>query len=173
MARRPRVTTETTVFVAARSRWAGYAACAWAVAFAAQSFYYAVGGTAGAETWPRAIAEPVLARDPGWIPVMWGTGAAKLLAGALALALVRPWGRSLPRRVLRATGWGAGGLLLLYGAANLVQHGLMVAGVVAIPDGLGATAARWHLFFWDPWWMLGGGLLLAAARRFGARPNAA
>lgn len=151
------------------SGWAGYAAGGWAVLFAAQSFYYAAGGTAGAETWPGAIAAPVLARDPGWVAIMWGTGAAKLVGGVLALALVRPWGRALPRGLLLAAGWAAGGLLLLYGAANLVQHGLMVGGAVAIPDGLGARSARWHLWLWDPWWMVGGGLFLAATRRFGRR----
>lgn len=139
-----------------RARGAGFGAAAWAVLFSLQSFYYAAGGTAGAETWPAVIAEPVLARDPGWVAFMWGTGAAKLLAGALGLALAGVWGRGIPRRLRLGAGWLAGAMLLLYGAASLVQHGLMVAGGVAIPDGLGETAARWHLVVWDPWWMLGG-----------------
>ena len=137
--------------------WAAYAATAWAAVFAALSFYWAAGGTAGAVTIGPAIAAPVLARDPTWVAILWGTGALKLLGGLLALALVRPWGRLIPRRLLLVVGWGASALMGLYeGAASLVQHGLMAAGVLSIPDGLGATALRWHLLLWDPWWLVGG-----------------
>ena len=148
------------------SRWAGYAACAWALLFSGQSFYYAAGGTAGADTWTRAIAEPVAARDPTWIALLWATGAAKVLIGLLALALGRPRGGGIPRRPLLLAGWGAGALLALYGGANGVQHGLMVAGVIRIPEGLGRTAALWHLFLWDPYWLVGGILFVVAARRY-------
>ncbi len=44
--------------------WAGYAACAWAFVFAALSFYWAAGGTAGVNTNAPAVTKPVLARDP-------------------------------------------------------------------------------------------------------------
>jgi hypothetical protein len=86
----------------------------------------------------------------------------KALGGLVALALVQPWGRRLPRWFLCAAAWG-GGLALLYGAASLVQHALMLAGVIAVPAGLGRTAARWHLLLWDPWWILGGVLFVATA----------
>jgi hypothetical protein len=91
--------------------WAAYAAGAWAAVFAALSFYWAAGGTAGAATIGPAIAEPVLARDPTWVAILWGTGALKLLGGLLALALVRPWGRLMPRRPLLVVGWGASALM--------------------------------------------------------------
>jgi hypothetical protein len=132
--------------------------------FAAVSVYWAAGGTAGTATIGPAITEPVLARDPTWVTLMWGTVALKVLAGLLALALVRPWGRSVPRRLLLTAAWGAGALMALYaGTASLVQHGLMAAGTLSIPAGLGATALRWHLVLWDPWWLLGGLLFVAAA----------
>jgi hypothetical protein len=63
-------------------------------------------------------------------------------------------------------------LLTLYGAANLVQHGLMEAGIVDTPDGLGSDAVTWHLALWDPWWLLGGILFLLAAREGTAPPEA-
>src|SRR3712207_3367143 len=85
------------------------------------------------------------------------------------LALVQPWGRVLPRWLLHPVAWGVSSLCMLYGGALFVQHGLMVAGVIPIPPGLGATAARWHLVLWDPWWLLGGVLLLAAA--WSTRPH--
>ncbi len=137
--------------------WAGYAAWAWAVAFAALSFYWAVGGRFGVETNAPAITKPVLAGDPGWIALLWLTGVLKLIAALLALALVRPWGRALPRWLLLAGGWGAFAIMAVYeGAASLLQHALMVAGAIATPAGLGETSARWHLALWDPWWLLGG-----------------
>jgi hypothetical protein len=131
------------------------------------NFYYAAGGTAGAGTWPPAIAAGVLRRDPAWIAVMWGTGALKVAAGLLALALAHPLGRRLPRRPLLAAAWAAVAIIGGYeGAASLVQHALMAAGVLAIPAGLGPTALRWRLVLWDPCWLLGGILFAAAALRY-------
>jgi hypothetical protein len=151
------VTAPTTAKRSPALAWTGYAACAWAVLFAALSFYWAAGGTAGVEMNAPAITRPVLARDPGWIAILWITGALKLVAGLLALALVRPWGRLLPRWLLLGAGWTAFAIMALYeGAASLLQHALMVTGAIATPAGLGETSARWHLFLWDPWWLLGG-----------------
>jgi hypothetical protein len=150
--------------------WAGYAACAWAFVFAALSFYWAAGGTAGTATIGPAIAQPVLARDPTWVALMWGTVALKVLAGLLALTLVRPWGRLVPRWLLLTAAWGAGALMALYeGAASWVQHGLMAAGVLSTPEGLGATALHWHLVLWDPWWLVGGILFALATWSYSRR----
>ena len=153
---------------------AAYLACAWALAFAAVSAYWALGGEVGGETIAADVEAVPLANEPA---VVWGTAGAKALAGLLALALVRPWGRALPRRALLAAAWAAGALLTLYGAANAVDHGRMVAGTRATPEILGERAARWHLLLWDPVWLLGGLLFLAAAwsyqrrsRRETARP---
>ena len=155
--------------VVASENRAAYAAAAWMVIFAAMSFYWAAGGMVGAETLGPAISDRAEVRDPDFVAVLWATAVAKLLGAGLALALVQPCGRRLPRRLLLTVAWAAAGLILLYGAANLVQHALMVTGVLDVPAGLGRTAARWHLFFWDPFWLLGGGLLAAAAARFGQR----
>lgn len=144
------------------ARLAGYAACAWALSFAALSFYWAAGGTFGAETIGPALASLALARDPQFVAILWITGVLKVVAGLLALALVQSWGRLISRWLLLIAGWGASAALILYGGASFVQHALMVAGTITIPAGLGATAARWHLLLWDPWWLLGG-LLFAAA----------
>lgn len=146
------------------TRWAGYAACAWAVAFAAISFYWAAGGTIGVNTNAPAITTHVLARDPSWIAIMWGAGVLKVIAGLLALALVRPWGRAIPHWLLLTAAWGAVAIMGVYeGGASLIQHALMVAGVIGTPEGLGATSARWHLLLWDPWWLIGGILFGIAA----------
>ena len=115
----------------------------------------------GRETIAADIAQIPLANDP---VVVWATAGLKALVGMLALALVRPWGRLLLRRVLVAAAWATGLLLTLYGVANLVDHGRMVAGLRATPAVLGEQAARWHLLLWDPVWLLGGVLFLAAAQ---------
>lgn len=150
--------------------WAAYAACAWALAFAAVSFYWAAGGTAGIDSIGPALTQPVLARHPGWVAIMWATGVLKVALALLALALVRPWRRLLPRWLLLAAAWVAGAIMLVYeGAASLIQHALMVAGVIATPAGLGETAARWHLVLWDPWWLVGGILFVAATWQYQRR----
>jgi hypothetical protein len=132
--------------------------------FAASSFYWAVGGTVGLETVGNELERRAEAREPGMVAEVWAAAGLKILAGLLALALVRPWGRALPRRLLVIGSWATGSLLTLYGAANLIQHGLMEIGVAGVPDDLGETAVTWHLVLWDPFWLLGGLLFLAAAR---------
>lgn len=155
--------------------WAGYAAAIWAFLFAVMSFYWALGGRLGVETIGDAITKPALAGDPTILAVVWITGVLKVVAGVLALALVQPWGRRIPRWLLLLGGWGASVIFLVYGAANLVQGAFIVAGAIPTPAGLGAVAARWHLFLWDPWWLLGGVLFALAtwgfSRRRGMRQN--
>jgi hypothetical protein len=149
--------------------WPGYAASAWAFVFAAVSFYWAAGGTVGAGTIGPEIEELARSRRPSFVALLWGTGALKVIGGILALALVRPWGRVIPRRLLLPVAWGAGVLLLLYAVVNLVQHGLAEGGVIGIPDPASRSAVRWHLVLWDPWWLLGGILFVAAAWSLGRR----
>jgi predicted MFS family arabinose efflux permease len=131
--------------------------------FAAMSFYWAAGGTAGSTTLGTRLEELAHSREPDFVAVLWITGLLKFAGGVLALALVH---RRAPRRLLLVAAWGAAALLLLYAVANLVQHGLIVAGAIEMPAGLGDTAARWHLLFWDPFWLLGGVLTALAAREF-------
>lgn len=150
----------------AARRWISYAACAWALLFAAMSFYWAAGGKIGIHTIAAQVEEIALANDP---IVVFVTGVLKALLALLALALAQPWGAVIPRRLLLIAGWGAGIFLLLYGGASLVDHGLMVTGVIDTPAVLGHRAARWHLFFWDPWWLLGGILFTLTIRRFQRR----
>lgn len=142
--------------------WSGYAACVWALTFAAVSFYWAAGGRLGEGTIGAAVEGPALAREPAFVALLWATAVLKILAAVLALALIRKILRWMPRRLLLLGGWGAAALLLLYGLANLVQHLLIAAGRIDMPAGLGRAALPWHLLLWDPVW-IGGGLLFALA----------
>lgn len=149
--------------------WLGYAAAAWAVIFAAISFYWAAGGTALLETLGVTLRDMALARDPLAILVGgWLVGLAKLIGALLPLSLVRGWCRLLSCRLLRALTWAAGIGMLLYGAASFVQHLLMATGVITLPPGLGRTGAYGHLLLWDPWWSLGGILFIAVSYQLSA-----
>jgi len=151
--------------------WAVYGAAAWALVFAAMSFYWAAGGSIGASTLSDAIVEPARAREPGFVAVLWATGALKAIAGLLALALIWPRNQLLPRWIPLTATWVAGVGMLLYGGANLAVRGIMAVGLLATPESMHSAAARWHLFLWDPWWVLGGALFVLAAWWSGRLPR--
>ena len=156
-----------------RGRWLAYVAAGWAFIFAAMSCYWALAVMLGADQFPGVLAaarstgrvfeEQARARDPQLIALLWVTGALKVVAGLIALAVVRAWDRRIPRGLRLVAAWLVGGFVTLYAVANLIDHALMAAGVRHTPEGLGSTALRWHLVFWDPWWLLGGLLFLGAA----------
>jgi Protein of unknown function (DUF3995) len=143
------------------TRWAAFGAAVWAFAFAAVRGFWALGGELSIETIAVEIARSPLANDPVFV---WATAGVKALTGMLALALVWPWGRLLPQRVLIDAAWLTGLLLTHYGGANLVDHGRMVAGLRDTPQVLVEQVARWHLLLWDPVWSLCGLMFLAAAQ---------
>ena len=147
---------------------AAYAAASWAFVFAAMSFYLALGGGVGIGSQAVSIREQV--DDPEFVAVLWATGVLKVVAGVIALALVRPWGRRIPRRALLVLAGGTAGLLLLYGGLGWAQAVLWETGVHEIPASVGATASRWKLLFWEPFWLLGGVLFLLAVLQFRRRP---
>jgi hypothetical protein len=61
-----------------------YGGAAWALPFAAASFYWAAGGTIG------------VPRGPGSVAVSWFTGALETIAAVLLLALIGQWAESSP-----------------------------------------------------------------------------
>ncbi len=151
--------------------WIPYTAAAWAVVFAIVSFYWASGGTIGIGTLARSIQQLGRERSPSFVAEVWATGVLKLVAAAIALALIRPWGKRIAPRLLRILIWGTGVTLLLYGGSNLIQDVLIVAGVIDVPKSMGPEAVRWYLFLWEPWWILGGVLFLATAWQTRGRPE--
>lgn len=88
--------------------WAAYTACALAWLYAVPSFYWALGGTAGLHTLGGAIEELARTRDPAGVALGIGAGLLKVAGGLLALALVRPWGRAIPGRLLGDAGCAGG-----------------------------------------------------------------
>ncbi|MDP9071124.1 MAG: DUF3995 domain-containing protein [Actinomycetota bacterium] len=145
------------------TNWAAYAASGWAFAFGGLSLYWGLGGTALAGTVSPDAEAMVEERIAWFIALLWAVAVLKLGIGALALALVRPWGRSVPRWMLLLAAWGAGAAMVLYGAVQLSLSVPVLTGAVSAPEAPEPSVLRWHVFLWQPYWLMGGILLLIAA----------
>ena len=143
--------------------WPGYAAAAAAFAFAVPSLYWAAGGMAGFGTLGGRIEELARERDTALVAATWVAFVLKVAGGFLALALVRPWGRRLPPRLLLRTAWAGAALLVVYGTSQTVTVALLATEVVDDTQDLSSGALRWRLFLWEPWFLVWGVLLGLAA----------
>jgi hypothetical protein len=154
----------------ARSRvgaWAGYAACALALLSAVSSFYWAFGGTAGLDTVGGAIEDLARSHDARGLALAVGAGILKVAAGLLALALVRPWGRAAPRRLLLGVAWAGSTVLTAYGGLLVAVGALVLSGVINPAGPVDRTVLRWHVMLWDLWFLVWGLLLGVAAWHYG------
>ena len=144
----------------AQRTWPAYAAAAWAVPFALVSLFWGLGGEFG------FYVEEVLDAEPSTATVNWIALGLKLAAAAVALALVRPWGRALPRGLLLALAWLAAGVLILHVVAGTTETALAAAGVLAVEgtsyEGHVGDYVLWEAV-WEPFWLLGGVLFALAA----------
>src|SRR5215471_12547997 len=112
-----RTGTEKRQSAAAASGWsavgtvAAYAAAIVAFAYALMSLYWALGGHALVSTIGGYVEQ--FARRGGALPGLIALAAtlAKVAGGLLALALVRPWGRMVPRSWLLSGSAGVSALL--------------------------------------------------------------
>jgi hypothetical protein len=146
--------------------WA-YAACALALLYAVPSFYWALGGTAGLDTVGGAIEELGRSRDPAGVALGIGAGVLKVAGALLALALVRPWGRAIPRRLLLGAAWAASVVLTVYGGLLVAVGALVLTGLISPSGPVDRTALRWHVLLWDLWFLVWGLMLGAAAWHYG------
>ena len=141
---------------------AAYAAAVVAFTYALVSLYWAVGGHRLVSTVGGYVAQ--FARQGGAVPVLLALAAtaAKVAGGLLALALVRPWGRVIPRRLLLAGATAVSVLLVGYGGLSVLLGALVLSGVIHPAGGVDRTALRWHVGVWDLWFLIWG-ILLALA----------
>lgn len=148
--------------VGASARRAASAAAALAFASAAVSLYWTLGGTLLLDTVGGTVED--LARERSAIGIVLGASAAaaKVIAGALALGLVRASGATLTRRLLVRLNVLASAVLVLYGGFNVAAGGLVLAGIVAPAHPPNERALRWHVFGWDLWFLVWGVLLAVA-----------
>jgi hypothetical protein len=134
---------------------------------AVPSFYWTLGGTAGLHTLGGAIEELARTRDPAGVALGLGAGLLKVAGGLLALALVRPWGRAIPRRLLGGAAWAAGVVLTAYGGLLVAVGALVLTGLISPSGPVDRTALRWHVLLWDLWFLVWGLVLGVAAWHFG------
>ena len=95
------------------------AACAWAVLFAALSFFWAAGSRTGIQPLEQ---QPASSRTV-WLVVDLAAGFLKIGGGVLALVLVRTGQHRMIHRLLLAAAWMGGVGLCLYGGLGFVSVG--------------------------------------------------
>jgi len=126
-------------------------AAALAFASAAVTLYWTLGGTAGLDTLGGRFEELARDRSAGSIALGATVVAAKLAAAALALALLRR-----PSRVLSTIALVGGALLALYGAVLVAAGALVLTGIIDPSGPVDEYGLRWHVLFWDPWFLVWG-----------------
>jgi hypothetical protein len=137
-------------------------AAGWCVLFAVPHVYWALGGHRGLAS--SAGVELATTR-PLWFVLLglWGVALVLLLGAGYCFGLERWRLRGLPRRAVVVLGVLGGALLLIRGVLLEVVLGTGAGGVAA---AVGPVQAHWSLVLWNPWFALGGVLVLLAVRRF-------
>lgn len=140
------------VLVTGRSlAWAGYAASAWAVAYAiGVRGYQGLGGTLGLA---GTFEDPAGMRRASLV-----AGVGILLVGVGALALVRPWGLRLPRRLVIVPALTGSAYAMAHALTAYVTKPLHAVGVVELRfDGWAqrdeTAQFLWDLLFYEPWFL--------------------
>ncbi len=148
---------------------AAYAAAVAALSNALMSAYWALGGHGLISTVGGYVTQ--FAHQKGATPVLLAlaAAAAKAAGGLLALALVQPWGRVIPRGWRLAGSAGASALLVVYGGLNVLLGALVLSGVIHPAGSVDRTALRWHVGVWDLWFLVWGILLALATAGYWRR----
>lgn len=127
-----------------KRRWGGYAGFGWALAYIPIHIYWALGGSAAFLGLTHLTPEFAIAN--------WGASVVILGAALVSLALVRPWGRLLPRWALLGAAWIGAAAGILHWAAFTAVAVTRLSG----PDW-------WNLLVFEPWFLLMGVFLIVAA----------
>ena len=138
------------------------AAAAIAFASAAVTAFWTAGGTLGLDTVGGALEELARERSAGAVALGLAVVAAKVAAGLLALGLTRPGGSATRERLLTGLNGAAAVVLVLWGGANVVVGGLVLAGAITPAAEVDERALRWHVAFWDLWFVVWGVALAVA-----------
>lgn len=147
--------------------WAGYAASAWAIAYAiGVRVYQGLGGRLGLA---GTFQDPAAMRRASLI-----AGVGILLAGVGALALVRPWGLRLPRWLVIIPALAGSAYAASHALTAYVTKPLHALGVIQLQfDGWAsrdeAAQFAWDLLFYEPWFLGLGVLVTLGALHYNRR----
>lgn len=111
---------------------------------------------------------------------MWliAPGVLCAVGAVIALALIQPWGRAIPRRLLLLLAWIGGAILVLKTLYGALVQGLAVFGIITWQKAqvlVGAPVAQApttqegmqetliNFLVWNPWFLLGGVLFCVLA----------
>jgi hypothetical protein len=153
--------------------WAGYAASAWAIAYAVfVRGYQGLGGTLGLA---GTFEDPAAMRQASLI-----AGAGILLVGVGSLAFVRPWGLRIPRWLVIVPALIGSAYAGAHALTAYVTKPLHALGVVDLQFHGWAHRNQtgqflWDLLFYEPWFLGLGVLVTLGAlhhhRRTGGCPT--
>ena len=133
--------------------WASYGAALWALSFSVIHVLWATG-------WYVGLNEEAARKafQQRWFLVYDLVAAVSCALGvAVALALVQPWGRRLPRWLVGILAWSGTGLLVLRGGAGMAQSVYVAA----------TEKNVWAVFeFWEIWFCVGAVLFGLATWKF-------
>ena len=167
----------------ARSRpsdvpWAGYATFGWTVVFIAFHVYWFMGGRLGFGDAP----DPIPGRRSSVVGWTFNVVVLAMFAAGLIvpLALVRSWGRKIPRWMLLALAWLGCAVLVVRGSAGIV--GSLLRATSVLPRGLTGLSYEqtlgeahpsaytlWSGTAIDAYFLIGGILFRLAARSYQRR----
>jgi hypothetical protein len=131
--------------------WAGYAASAWAAAYAiGVRGYQGLGGTVGLA---GRFEDPAGMQRASLV-----AGAGILLVAVGCLALVRPWGLRLPRRLVIVPALTGSAYAAAHALTAYITKPLHALGVVELRfDGWAQRDETgqflWDLLFYEPWFL--------------------
>jgi hypothetical protein len=141
-----------------RGSWTGYAAALWALIFAVLHFVWAMGWYVGLD---QELSRKAFQQR--WFLIYDLVVAGLCIVGVwVALALVQPWGRRLPRSLVGGLAWCGSVLLLLRGGAGAAQTAYVAATGPSV-----LVAYR----IWEVWFCLGALLFGLSTWRFWWAPR--
>lgn len=142
-----------------RLRWE-YLAAGWCSVFAVVHLYWACGGDTGL---PSSAGIDLATHRPTWFVIigLWGTALLLLVGVTLCLGLGRDIIMGRTRRAGRVLCRLAGAVLVI---RAIVVHIVLLTDVGGVTGTVGPTQTFWSVWLWDPWFLVGGVLLLLAAR---------
>jgi hypothetical protein len=140
-------------------RAAAYVAAGLAFLSAATTGYWLLGGTALLDTLGGSLERLARERSSGAVALGAAVVVIKSVAGVLALLLLSPLRRGW--RMIAGLDIIAVAALCLWGAANVLVGALVLSGAMERAH-VDRHALRWHVFFWDAWFLVWGVALLIA-----------